>query len=320
MATKFLYILPSTAVTPNFWGNMQDGGTAPTAANTAFGYAPGKLAANSFCRSRLGATGASATTSASSFIDSTSGPTKGTGTGITTAGDSFIAGPFTGTFAATAWTFDFNLRATVAGCVGRMRCIVWKSANADGSSATKLTASTLVGATITMSTTANVNSNMSWSPGAITLNNEYLFFQLEWQETTTGSSNTDNVLFRVFASGVTTPDFAPPLNAVVSQTLGSLVQALTATSPDPRTPTRVLDATVPTFPSWTFTRSGTGATHFNSSGVLTVSTADTPRITYKYNGTSWVLAGMYYEPARSNLFTGFFWRQQYRFRVVHNRH
>jgi hypothetical protein len=48
---------------------------------------------------------------------------------------------------------------------------------------------------------------MSWSPGSITLSNEYLFFQIEWEETTAGTSASDNVLQRIGTTKITTPDF-----------------------------------------------------------------------------------------------------------------
>lgn len=208
MAVHTLYVLSTTAVTPNFWGNMQDGGTAPTAANTIYGWGPAKNVA-AFFQAFLGASNSTSTTrnTTTSFIDGSTGPTKGTGTTSVTAGDSFIAGPFTGTFANTAWTFAWKFRASTAGAIGKARTKVWKSANADGSSATELTTSTLVTASaVTLSTTADVDAGFTWSPGTITLSNEYLFFQMEWQETTAGTSNGSDVLWRVGTALVTTPD------------------------------------------------------------------------------------------------------------------
>lgn len=219
MAVKTLYALGTTAVTPNWWGNLQDGGTAPTAANSTFGWGVAKSApaTQGFWPARLGATGtvASSQAQATSTIDSDTSPTKGTSNTNSTAGDSWVAGPYTGTFANTAWTFDWNMRAGTAGAVGRVRMRVWKSANADGSSATALTTSTLVGSTVTLSTTADTNSSMSWSPGSITLSNEYLFFQVEWEETVAGTSASDNVLWRIGTAKITTPDFSTGGGTVV---------------------------------------------------------------------------------------------------------
>lgn len=206
MATHTIYILATTAVTPNFWGNTQLDGAPPTAANTAYGYFPSLNNAVTvpYYRGRLGATGTATTATGTSYNAGTSGPAPGIGALGSQAGDSFIAGPFTGTFAATAWTFNFNLRASTAGAIGHVNMRVWKSANANGSSPTQLLANT-AGATVTLSTTADVNSSISWSPGALTLTNEYLFFQVEWQETTTGVTNA-NVLFRAGTAAITTPD------------------------------------------------------------------------------------------------------------------
>ena len=47
------------------------------------------------------------------------------------------------------------------------------------------------------------------------------------------------------------------------------------------------------------TRSGTGW-YFNSSGVLTSAATDTARFDYRWNGTSWVAAGVLVEPSREN--------------------
>jgi hypothetical protein len=206
---RTFYILANAAKTEDSWfTRLQDGGTAPTAANTAYGWTVGKTATTTaFWRARLGAVGAATVAAATSTIDSTN-PTAGTGTAITTAGNAWIVGPFNGTFANTAWTFVLNMRASTAGAIGNIRMRVFKSANRNGSSPTALTASTLVTSAgpKTMSTTADVNFGFTWSPGAITLNNEYLFFEPEWQETTAGSNASSNALFRA-GSTITTPVF-----------------------------------------------------------------------------------------------------------------
>lgn len=200
------YPLSTASATPFFGGSLQDGGTVPTAANSAYGWTPGTLAANNFMRSRLGATAPATVSSATSLIDATSGPTVGTGSGATTAADSFrTPAALTLQCAAGVWAFRWALRAGVAGAVGRLRMRVWKSVNSNGSSPTALTTSTQVGATVTLSTSADVVSLMSWTAPSIKLSNEYMFFQLEWNETTTGSSATDNVFFRLGAAYLSTP-------------------------------------------------------------------------------------------------------------------
>jgi hypothetical protein len=202
------YVLATNAVTPNFFGNMQQGGSAPTAANSAFGWVPSTANLSSpYYRGRLGAVGTTATGQSASYNASTSGPTAGTGTAATTAGDSFVAGPLTGTFSSGVWNYTLNLRASIAGAVGHVNVRTWRSVNANGASATQIIANT-AGAIVTLSTTADVNSGITYNPGALTFNNEYLFFQTEWQETTKGTTTNNNVLFRAGTTSITTAPFA----------------------------------------------------------------------------------------------------------------
>jgi F5/8 type C domain len=231
MAVQTIYILGTAGVTPNFFGNTQLNGTAPTAANSTFGWGPAKTAVTTpYYRGRLGqtTTGVDAAV-ASSYNAGTTGPTKGTNnTGA--AGDSFIAGPFYGTFANTAWTFNCNLRAGTAGAIGHINMRFWRSPNADGSGATQITANT-AGATITLSTTVDGNSSITWSPGQLVLVNQYLFFQVEWQETTAGSSNGNNVLFRIGTASITTADFVAAATGTLSATQAAQTVAATGTAP-----------------------------------------------------------------------------------------
>lgn len=64
---------------------------------------------------------------------------------------------------------------------------------------------------------------------------------------------------------------------------------------------RILDATTATFPpGWSVTRAAGGATYLDSSGVLQTASANTARIDYLYNGTTWVVGGLLVEPASAN--------------------
>src|SRR4249919_3569132 len=102
MAIQTIYVLATTATAPNWWGVTQLTGTAPTAATTAYGYNPSRTALTTpYYRGRLGAVGPATAAQAASYNAAAAGPTPGTGSAITTAGDSFIAGPFFGVFAAT---------------------------------------------------------------------------------------------------------------------------------------------------------------------------------------------------------------------------
>lgn len=225
MAVQTIYLLGTTAVTPNWFGNTQLNGAAPVSANTPFGWVPGKTAITTpYYRGFIGATGTSNVAAAASTIASTPGPTAGTGATSTTAGDSFIAGPFSGTFTNTAWTFNFWMQASTGGGVGNVNLRVWRSANANGSGATEIIPFTS-GAIITLSTSGDRNSQITASPGAVTLSNEYLFFQVEWQETTAGGSNNTNVLFRVGDLSIVTPDLGAAASYV--DLAGGLIPATT---------------------------------------------------------------------------------------------
>ena len=100
-ALKTFYVLAANGVAPNFWGNLQEGGTAPTGANTLFGFGPAQNSlATPFYRGRIGATQANTAQLAASYLDSASGPAPGTGTTIATASDSFVSpAAYSGAFA-----------------------------------------------------------------------------------------------------------------------------------------------------------------------------------------------------------------------------
>ena len=162
MATVTIYYLNTTATAPNWFGRVQDNGTAPGGALSAFGWTVGKTAVTTpYFRGRIGAMALATVAQAASYIDAATGPVQGTGAGGTTAGYSFRSdNPLNGTFAAGNWNFTFGMRTAAATTVGRVRLHVWASANADGTSARKLNsvAGTLVGTTVTMATTTMTTS------------------------------------------------------------------------------------------------------------------------------------------------------------------
>ena len=211
MAVKVLYFLNTAATSPNWFGSMQEGGVAPGAAVTTAGFNPAKTAVTTpYFRGRWGASAKATAAQAASYIDSTSGPAKGTGATITTAGDSFITpSAYSGTFAAGAWTLTLSMRPSTVTVTGRLRMRVWASQNADGTSARELTSGALAGSINTQSsTTTTYTAGLTWSPGAITLNSEYIFFQIEWQETTAGTASGSATGLYLGTALVTTTDFA----------------------------------------------------------------------------------------------------------------
>lgn len=204
MAVHTFYLTDTTATSPGYYGILQDGGTAPTSANCQGLMNIGKLAVGSFAGCMCAGFGASgnsnSTVSTTSFIDSTTGPTAGTALTLNTLGDSFrTPATLSGAFAAGNWTITVGARSTNTNYQGRVRIRVYHSANVDGSSATEVTTATQVGSTGgVMSSTVSASSSITWAAPTFSITNEYLFFQIEWQEqTSAGASNTGKMTLRV---------------------------------------------------------------------------------------------------------------------------
>lgn len=122
---------------------------------------------------------------------------------------------YNGYFPAGNWTFEFPLRAVSNGGTqdGNLRMRVFKARRTSGGNAweniTELTSATLVGSTVTnLTTSATQNSDITWSAPQITLNNEFLLFQLAWHITGAAGNNNADVLFRYGSTALmTTPNF-----------------------------------------------------------------------------------------------------------------
>jgi hypothetical protein len=216
MAVKSLYF---KNVTANGALSLQDGGTAPATGLSTTGWGVGKTAASNYSLMSVGAK------------SSTWSTTEPLATANFTAASCFrTEQPLSGKFANTNWTFAFRVRAATASSqAGAVRIRVWKSTVAAGTGATQLTSAVLVGTTTAaLSTSASATSTVTWAtPGAITLNNEYLWVQCEWQITTASGSNNGDSLFYIESAGViTTPDF-------VAAAVGT--GALTPSYPNTRT-------------------------------------------------------------------------------------
>jgi hypothetical protein len=220
MAGMNIYLLNTAASAPNWFGRVQDGGSAPAGALSAFGWTVGKTAVTTpYFRGRIGATALATVAQAASYIDAAVRPVQGTGNAATTAGDSFRSdNPLSGTFAAGNWNFTFGMRTNTITTVGRVRAIMWASANADGTGTVrKLTSTTLVGTTVTMAlTTTTYNSTVTWAAPQVVLANEYLFLQIEWQETTAGSANNCSAQF--YQASFVTTDFVAAIQALSDAT------------------------------------------------------------------------------------------------------
>lgn len=205
MAVKTLYL---TNALVDGWAELSE--TSPgTAAlsSPVTGWIVGKIAAGNYASFDSGVerttAGFTATVQPDGSLD-------------TTLDDAWRAGPYSGDFANTAWTIQAQLQSTTAVTATNainLRFRVFRSPNIDGSGATEITSSTLLVPastfySLTTTGSAVTNSN-TWSPGALTLDSEYLFFQVACYINAASGSNSSDVNFRVGtgATLVTTPDF-----------------------------------------------------------------------------------------------------------------
>lgn len=129
---------------------------------------------------------------------------------------------YKGKFAAGAWALHNLVRAVTAGADqdGAVTVRVYRSKNGNGSSATEITSGLLTGSTVTnLATGADQDSLVTWEPGAIELNEEYLFFDIAWKITGAGGGATRDVIFRwgETATRIVTPNFSSALVGEVKQ-------------------------------------------------------------------------------------------------------
>ena len=108
------------------------------------------------------------------------------GSPLGSAEDSWRYGPLTGTFSLGTWYSSASVIAVTSGGNqdGRMRVRLWRSHNADGTSATEITASSgvMVGSrTTNITTTVAQSSSASARIAAFSVNGEYLFMQCAWE-------------------------------------------------------------------------------------------------------------------------------------------
>lgn len=160
-------------------------------------------------------------------------------TGAAAANAFKSAATYTGSFDTSNWVMTFAVRAgTASSQVGRIRARVFTSVNASGASATERTGATQVGTTsAALSTTADVTTVVTWTPGAgFTLSHEYIFIVIAWEITTAGGSNAADVLLRTGQSAggtrVVTGTFTPSKSLVKEHPNRRRIHALAAMSRD----------------------------------------------------------------------------------------
>lgn len=120
--------------------------------------------------------------------------------------------PYTGDFASANWNVHFTCIAVTSGGSqgGRMRCRLFRGANADGSGATEITAAQQQGGLVLLLTTlAQQTSTATFNPGAFSVSNEYIFVQLAWERTVAGAMTNADVDMRIgtTATRVISSDF-----------------------------------------------------------------------------------------------------------------
>lgn len=222
MAVQSYYFLEAAQSGAGDHGSMQ--ASAPATANFAGGWGVGALTPTKYAdadrgtdvaRTQTDATYGWIATAPTSPLNSTRGNAWRTPTTLN------------GSFPSANWTYSFVMRAATGTAQrGAMRVRLWRSANADGSGATEITAGAAETGITTNATTTNTTAiTATVNPGAFSLANEYLFFQLAWKITTTGSGNTS--VYRMTQdtnNKIVTADFT----AITVKT--SAPQALSSTS------------------------------------------------------------------------------------------
>ncbi len=137
-----------------------------------------------------------------------------------------ISAATTGDFSAGTWYSSISVIAVTQGSNDRGRAYsrLWRSANADGTSATEITQGGMLGSIFAtgLSTTVAQSSSASTQVAAFSLSNEYLFLQLAWQVTLAGGGASNDVLIRYGSlaqtngSGLITTSFAATGGSVVA--------------------------------------------------------------------------------------------------------
>lgn len=217
MGTRLLYFIDSAA-TGSSHGSLQVGGSAPATATTATEWIVNKNANPNYALMVYNNNVASWTTTAQPSTSPTTNDCFRTNTGGV-AND----GKLTGTFTSGNWTVSIPVIAVTSGGDqdGRMRVRIWRSANANGSSATEMTngATQLSIVTNLAVGTAQTTSGSVPVTQNLTLSGEYIFVQLAWEITGAGGANGRDVLIRVGStSSVTTTNFSETYTVTIDDT------------------------------------------------------------------------------------------------------
>jgi hypothetical protein len=120
---------------------------------------------------------------------------------------------YTGDFASANWTVSAWLRSALSPDQhdGAIVVRLFRGANANGSGAVQITSAQQVGTTA-LNMTGNPNlTELIWNPGAFSVANEYLFFQIAWKRIGAGAAADTDILFKSggggFGTTITTANF-----------------------------------------------------------------------------------------------------------------
>lgn len=214
MATTRWYLANALV---NSWSELST--TAQGAATIPGGWVVGTGTTNSSEWNSTNATDRASTT----FV----GNTVPDGTLDTTLFDAFrTTNPINGTFAAANWSIQFAVVSTIqAGAHDGAAVFRLIKADADGSNPTLITAAQQTASTATNVGATDINSTLTFNPGAITITNQYLFVQMAWKRIGAGGMTTTNIRLRTGSAATPTgttilsSDFTPADQAVTTEAI-----------------------------------------------------------------------------------------------------
>jgi len=233
--------MPKTWYMTNATGNgyQELSETAPGSGTSSpnVGWTVAKVAASNFSDLQAGTERASGTFGATVLPGTTFVTSRG-----------FRTDAFTISFTSANWTFTFEVTAVsaAAGQDGRFGLRMWRSVNADGTSATQITSARQVTTSFTdLGTGATTEISVTFNPGAFSLANEFLFVALAHEITGASTSNSADVILRIGANETRIVS-APFAQTVSPSDSVSVTDAIARTATFGRTPSdsvSVTDAT-----------------------------------------------------------------------------
>jgi hypothetical protein len=227
MAGLSLYFINSTpGDTLSSDGSLQINGTPPSVATSTSGWTVSTTAASRYSLFLFN------TTRAASTFGTTALPSANPVTN-----DCLRTGnALTGTIAAGTWNFAISLKGlnTNAVASGNLRLKVWHSpTRAGNTNATQIGSGTIAFTTVTnLTSSAAQNTTASASLPAVTLNNEYLFFQFAYEIDTASTATTAGLVFVQDGTNsvITTPTFTATGMSVIGNATTTLHDSSTTTA------------------------------------------------------------------------------------------